>query len=81
MAEKIETKKTHIVLKQINPDTDLYDVRVRAKTKVGHGQVLDYVLNFGKLNAELPWQKFLLVFLLLKHCSVVTKSCPNIFGN
>ena len=37
-----------MVLKQTEPKVEMYDVRVRAKTKVGHGNELEYVLNFGK---------------------------------
>ena len=52
MAEKKETKIPKIVLKQMNPNVDMYDVRVMARTKVGHGETLEYVLNFGKLKKK-----------------------------
>ena len=48
MAKRLETILPYMVLKQTEPKVEMYDVRVRAKTKVGHGNELEYVLNFGK---------------------------------
>ena len=47
MATKLETTVPSLVLPQMDPDVELYEVRVRAKNKVGHGDDFEYVLNFG----------------------------------